>query len=242
MTLTNPVAVLLPGTGSDDVFVRSVFERPLTAIGITLHAPAPTSGRTLAEEYLRELDRAARNGPVLVGGISLGAHLATEWALRDPRRCAGLLLALPGWSGRTGEAPAALAARASADAVSRYGMRAALDAATEGVPDWLADELRRAWRGYADGLADSLRIAACRAAPELAELRRLAVPAGIAGCVDDPVHPVAVAERWAHALPNAALCTTSLAAMNDDLETLGRASVLAWLRAGGHRAARPATS
>ena len=41
--------------------------------------------------------------PVLVGGISFGAHLAAEWAVRNPSRCAGLVLALPGLARRAGD-------------------------------------------------------------------------------------------------------------------------------------------
>ncbi|MQA09099.1 MAG: alpha/beta hydrolase [Pseudonocardiaceae bacterium] len=223
--------MLLPGTGSDEVFVRSVFEQPLRAVGISLHTPAPSPGTGLADEYLRSLDRHAAHQPVLAGGISLGAHLAVEWALRNPAHCAGLLLALPAWNGRPDGAPAALAARLSAGRVADDGLDAALRASTEGLPGWLADELNRAWRRYGAGLADSLRTAAARPVPRLAELRRIHVPVGVAGFVDDPVHPVAVASSWAGELPRGRLCTTSLAAMRHDPRTLGRAAILAWLRA-----------
>jgi pimeloyl-ACP methyl ester carboxylesterase len=227
------VAVLLPGTGSDDVFVRSVFAVPLAAVSVRVVAPAPSPGSALADGYLTALSVAARDGPVLVGGVSFGAHVAAEWALRNRDRCAGLVLALPGWHGSPGDAPGALSARHTAAMVRADGVEGALAAATSGVEPWLAAELTRSWRGHGAGLADSLATAAERDAPTLAELVDLDVPVGIACCVDDPVHPEAVAREWAAALPRAAVRTTRLSVVGVDPEALGRAAVLAWLTAGG---------
>jgi pimeloyl-ACP methyl ester carboxylesterase len=226
-----PIAVLLPGTGSDDVFVRSVFEVPLAAVGVRAVTPAPMPGPKLAEAGLAALDACAE--PVLVGGISFGAHLAVEWALRNPTRCAGVLLALPGWHGEPGDAPGAVSARLAASSVRSHGVEGALATAVDGVPDWLAQELTRSWRGYGPGLADSLDAAAGRPAPSQAEQAARAVPAGIAACVDDPVHPAEIAAEWAEALPRAVVRTTRLAIVGVDPEALGRAAVLAWLHAGG---------
>lgn len=227
------VAVLLPGTGSDDHFVRSVFEVPLAAVCVRTVAPKPVPGPLLAEGYLAALDEAAADGPVVAGGVSFGAHVAAEWALANPGRCAGLVLALPGWHGEPGDAPGAVSARASADLVRSLGPDGALAVATDGVPPWLATELTRSWRGYGDGLADALTAAADRPAPTLADLSRLDVPVGIASCQDDPIHPEATAKTWLTALPRATMCTTRLDIVGVDPEALGRAAVLAWLRAGG---------
>lgn len=227
------VAVLVPGTGSDDVFVRSVFTAPLAAVGVVARTPAPVPGTTLATTYLAALDAAAADGPVLAGGVSFGAHLAAEWAIANQDRCAGLVLALPGWHGTPGEAPGAVSARYAAGLVRAEGVDGALAVATDGVPPWLADELTRSWRGYGAGLADSLAVAAERPAPTLDQLATLTVPVGVAACVDDPVHPAAVAADWVRAARNAALCTTRLDIVGVDPEALGRAAVLAWLQAGG---------
>jgi pimeloyl-ACP methyl ester carboxylesterase len=231
------VAVLLPGTGSDEVFVRSVFEIPLAAVGVRALTPCPQPGPELGEAFLASLDRSAEestHGAVLAGGISFGAHLAAEWALRNPDRCAGLLVALPAWNGEPGsETPAAVSARLGADAMRAGGLESALSSLRDSVDPWLAAELSRAWPGYGDGLADSLLAAAARPAPALAELAGLDVPVGVAGCTDDAVHPVAVAKAWAAAIPRAVLCTTRLDIIGADPEALGRAAVLAWLRAGG---------
>ncbi|MFG1644881.1 alpha/beta fold hydrolase [Amycolatopsis sp. NPDC049252] len=226
-----PAAVLLPGTGSDEVFVRAVFDGPLRALGVPLLAPPPPPGASLAEGYLAVLDALAdEHGELLVGGISFGAHLAAEWAVRNPGRCGGLLAALPAWNGAPGPAPASRAATLSADLVARSGVGAAL-AQTEGSPGWLRAELARAWRRHGDDLAAGLRVAAARPSPSLAQLAALNVPAGVGTCTDDPVHPTKVASDWAASLPRASLGRTTLAALGADRESLGRATVLAFLRA-----------
>lgn len=226
-----PAAVLLPGTGSDEVFVRAVFAGPLRALGVPLLTPPPPPGAELADGYLAILDALAdEHGELLVGGISFGAHLAAEWAVRNPGRCGGLLAALPAWNGDPGLAPASQAATLSADLVARSGVDAAL-AHTAGSPDWLRAELDRAWRRHGDGLAAGLRVASARPSPSPAELAGLDVPAGVGTCTDDPIHPTKVASEWAAALPRASLGETTLAALGADRESLGRATVLAFLRA-----------
>jgi pimeloyl-ACP methyl ester carboxylesterase len=224
-------AVILPGAGSDEVFVRAAFGGPLAALGVRLTTPAPQPGPELVDAYLGALDSAARLGPVLAGGVSLGAHLAATWAVRNPRRCAGLLLALPAWSGQPEGAPAALAALASAADVQRRGLAHALQAATSAVTPWLAQELRRSWPRYGDDLVASLRAAAHHPAPSAEELHTIPVPAGLVGCLGDPVHPVAVAAEWERALPCSALRTTTLDAIGVDRQVLGDAAIAAWLHA-----------
>lgn len=226
-------AIMLPGTGSDDVFVRSVFEIPLAAVGVRTLAPVPVPGPELADAYLAALDDAARDRPVLAGGISFGAHLAAEWAVRNPDRCSGLVLALPAWHGPPGDAPAAKSALISADEVRRLGVRGALDGVAASAPAWIAEELGRAWPRYGDALAESLELAARRVAPTLEQLAAVRVPVGVAACADDPIHPAAEADDWVGALPHAAVRGTRLDVVGIDPEALGRAAVLAWVRAGG---------
>jgi pimeloyl-ACP methyl ester carboxylesterase len=234
---------VLPGSGSDEVFVRAAFAEPLRGVGVALHVVAPRRGGDVVDGYRAELAAALEAaldgaGPVLVGGISLGAHVAAAWAAE--RRAAagsnlaGLLLGLPAWTGPAGAAPAALAARATASQVRAGGVAAAVAAARAGSPPWLADELARAWSRYGTGLAAALEAAAAEPAPDEAALRSLAVPVGIAALVDDPVHPLVEAERWQRTLPRAVHQTATLAAFGADPAVLGRAAVLGWLRAA-HR-------
>lgn len=218
-------AVLLPGTASDEVFVASVFARPLAQAGFSLVAPASRGVR----EHVEALDTAWDGVPLLVGGVSLGAHVAAAWAVRHPERCAGVLVALPAWHGAAAGAPAALAASASAAAVESSGVEAAL----HGVDGWVGDELRRAWPRYGRRLATALREAAGSAAPTLTELAGLPVPVGVVACTDDPVHPFDIAREWVAALPRGVLRTTTLAAVGADREALGRAALAAYSDASG---------
>lgn len=233
MPLTMPAstAVMLPGTGSDEVFVRAVFREPLAAVGVRVIAPAPADA--LADSFFAALDDAAEAAgvPILVGGISFGAHLSATWALRNQHRCAGLLAALPAWNGSPTEAPASVAARASAELVRAQGVERALAVATAGVAPWLVEELGRSWRRHGTGLAHALDAASGYPAPELTDLRTLDVPTGIAACTDDPVHPAEVAQGWADAIPRACVVDTTLAALGADRASLGRATVQAFLKA-----------
>lgn len=231
-------AVLLPGTGSDDVFIRSVFAAPVAAAGVALVAPEPVPGPDLGRRHLLSLDAAFEAfGPVLAGGISFGAHLAAEWACAHPSRCAGLLLALPAWHGSPAGCPASVAARYSAALVQRDGLDATL-AATD-VSPWLAAELDRAWRRHGPGLVDSLLAAADRPAPTLAQLASLDIPVGIAAVRDDPLHPASVAAQWAAAIPGAELRSLSFADFGADRAALGRTAVEAWQASAANATASP---
>ncbi|HEY2207554.1 MAG TPA: alpha/beta hydrolase [Pseudonocardia sp.] len=230
-------ALLLPGGGSDEVFVRTVFTEPLRAVGASVRTPPFRPGSGVVDGYLEELDAAARKGaPLLVGGVSLGAQVAARWAAARCRSSAGdipvgLLLALPAWTGCPDGAPGAVAAALGAAAVRRDGLDAVVETTRYGTPDWLGNELSRAWRRHDGFLADSLSVTARTPGPTEAELAALRVPVGLVGLRDDPVHPWSVAARWHELLPCSALVGTTLGAFGRDRATVGRAAVLAWLRA-----------
>ncbi|MGH3433101.1 MAG: alpha/beta hydrolase, partial [Thermocrispum sp.] len=124
-TLAAGTAVLLPGSGSDEVFLHAAFADPLAAAGVSLRAVPPKA--SVVRNYLQALDAAAdaaasRGGKLLVGGVSLGAHVAVQWAASRPGCCAGVIAALPAYTGLADGAPAAVAARASADLVRAEGL------------------------------------------------------------------------------------------------------------------------
>jgi pimeloyl-ACP methyl ester carboxylesterase len=216
--------------------VAAAFTGPLRAVDVRLVAVDPRPGRGVVAGLLTDLGRAARaaadrGDALLVGGVSLGAHLAVRWAAEHPGAVGGLLLALPAWTGDPAGAPAALAARHSAARVRAVGTAGALAEVAATAPRWLAEELARAWSGYGAELASSLEAAAAAPGPTPAELGRPTAPAGLAAVPGDAVHPVAVAREWREHLPRAALVTAGPAAFAADPAVLGRAAVLAWLRA-----------
>jgi pimeloyl-ACP methyl ester carboxylesterase len=238
VNLRGTTVVLLPGTGSDDDYVYRAFSAALHDVGATVVAPAPEPDG-LIEGYRRELDNAARPGPIAVGGVSIGAAVATSWALAHPSHAVAVLAALPAWTGSPASAPAALAARYSAHELRRDGLASAIAAMRASSPAWLADELTRSWVGQWPALPDAMDEAAGYVAPTCEELEDLAVPMGVAAATDDPVHPVEVALEWVGAAPRAALQTVTLDAMGVDPAVLGAACVAAlWEAASTSRPAR----
>jgi len=224
--LRGVTTVLLAGTGSDDDYVYRAFSPALHDVGAVVVTPAPRPER-LVDGYRAALTDAARGGPMAVGGVSIGAAVATAWALANPDRAVAVLAALPAWSGAPDSAPAALAARHSASVLRHNGLAAATAQMRASSPAWLADELTRSWTAQWPALPEAMDEAAASVAPTVEELQRLAAPMGVAAATDGPVHPVAVALEWVAAAPRAALRTVTLDEMGADPAVLGAACVAA---------------
>lgn len=230
--LRGVTTVLLAGTGSDDVYVHRAFFGPLDAVGAALITPAPQPDGLVAG-YLAALDDgyAKAGGPICVGGVSIGAAVATAWALAHPDRVVAVLAALPAWNAEPGSAPAALAARYTASQLRRDGLVATTAQMRASSPAWLAEELARSWRGQWPRLPDAMEEAAAYVAPSRAELGGLTVPLGVAAAVDDPIHPLDVGVEWVAAAPRAALRTVTLAEIGADAAALGAACLAALVEA-----------
>jgi pimeloyl-ACP methyl ester carboxylesterase len=224
--LRGVTTVLLPGTGSDDDYVHRAFSGPLREVGALLIAPPPRPDR-LIDGYLSALHDAAREGPIGVGGVSIGAAVGAAWALAHPDRAIVVLAALPAWAGAPGAAPAALAARHSASQLRADGLAATTTQMRASSPPWLADELARSWRAQWPQLPDAMEEAAAYVAPSCAELTGLAAPLAVAAAIDDPIHPLQVAVDWVTAAPRAALRTVTLDQIGTDPAALGAACLTA---------------
>ncbi|KAA0112112.1 alpha/beta fold hydrolase [Mycolicibacterium sp. P1-5] len=232
ITFRGVTAVLLAGTGSDDDYVYRAFAGPLHAVGAVLTTPAPQPARLVAS-YLEALDDAARQGPIIVGGVSIGAAVTLAWALAHPGHAVAVLAALPAWSGAAQSAPAALSARHTAHQLRTEGLVATTAQMRASSPAWLAQELARSWLGQWPELPDAMEEAAGYVAPSVAEVRRLSVPMGVVGATDDPIHPLEVALEWVAAAPQAALRTVSLGDFGPNPEVLGSACLAALNEAAG---------
>jgi pimeloyl-ACP methyl ester carboxylesterase len=224
--LSGVPAVVLPGTGSDDDYVHRAFAAPLRQAGALLVAPPPQPER-LIDGYRAAMDSAALDGPIAVGGVSIGAAVAAAWALDHPDRTIAVLAALPPWTGSPGAAAAALAARYSAQQLRTDGLAAATGRLYASSPLWLAEELARSWSAQWPLLPGAMEEAAAYVAPTRAQLARLTVPLGVAAATDDPVHPLEVAAEWVDAAPRAALQTITLDDFGADPATLGAACLTA---------------
>lgn len=224
--LNRVTTVLLPGTGSDDDYVHRAFSRPIAEVGGVLVTPAPRPDQ-LVDGYLAALDAAAREGPIAVGGVSIGAAVAAAWALAHPDRTVAVLAALPAWAGAPGEAPAALAARYSASQLRADGLAATTIQMRASSPPWLADELTRSWGAQWPHLPDAMEEAAAYVAPSCDELAGLASPLAVAAAVDDPIHPLQAGVDWVAAAPRAALRMVTLDEIGADPAALGAACLQA---------------
>ncbi|OBJ55519.1 serine aminopeptidase domain-containing protein, partial [Mycobacterium sp. 1423905.2] len=207
--LRGVTAVLLPGTGSDDDYVRRAFSDPVGYVGAVLLTPAPRPDG-LIDGYVSALDNAARSAPIVVGGVSIGAAVAAAWALAHPDRAVAVLAALPPWTGSPDSAPAAHAARYTAAQLRRDGLAATTAQMRASSPPWLVDELTRSWRAQWPTLPDAMEEAASYVAPSSAQLAGLSVPLAVAAATDDPIHPVQVGRDWATAAPRAAMREVTL--------------------------------
>jgi pimeloyl-ACP methyl ester carboxylesterase len=137
------------------------------------------------------------------------------------------LAALPAWTGPPGDAPAAIAARHSAQQLRHDGLDATTAQMRASSPPWLAEELTRSWRSQWPQLPDVMEEAATYVAPTHAQLQQLAVPMGVAAATDDPIHPLDVGQEWASAAPHAALRTVTLDQIGADPAALGAACLAA---------------
>jgi pimeloyl-ACP methyl ester carboxylesterase len=218
--------VVLPGTGSDHDYVTRAFSGPLRDAGARLVAPQPQPHR-LIDGYLTALGDAAHHGPIAVGGVSIGAAVASAFALQHPDRVVAVLAALPAWTGAPGDAVAALAARHSARQLRHDGLTATTTQMRASSPPWLADELTRSWRSQWPHLPDAMEEASTYVAPTRLELARLAVPMGVAAAADDPIHPLDIGLEWATAAPLSALRTVTLDQIGADPAALGAACLAA---------------
>ena len=226
ISVANVTTFLLPGTGSDDDYLRRALAGPLMQAGARVVNVTPRPQRLVAG-YLEALDDALRSHPagIAVGGVSIGAAVAAHWALAHQDRTVAVLAVLPPWTGAPGEAPASLSARHTAATLRREGLEATTAVMRSSSPGWLADELARSWRGQWPALPDAMDEAAEYVAPTAHELSGLRVPLAVIGAPDDAIHPIGVAADWASWAPRAALRTVRLAEFGPCPPLLGTACV-----------------
>ncbi|MEC3953881.1 alpha/beta hydrolase [Nocardia sp. CDC153] len=218
----SPAIVLaLPGTGSDAHFARRAFGSACAARDLPFLAVDPDPRRVI-DSYRDALDAAARSGPILVAGISLGAAVALDWAAAHPDAVCGVVAALPAWTGAdTTGCPAAASAAATAAQLRADGLETVLSRMRASSPAWLAEALTHSWTAQWPDLPSALEEAAAYAWPEPELLARVSAPVEIIGAIDDPVHPFAVAEHWTTLIPHATLHTITLDELGADPAILG---------------------
>jgi pimeloyl-ACP methyl ester carboxylesterase len=181
---------------------------------------SPALGRAYGYEHLtadllRVLDEVGVSRALLAGG-SMGAHTAVRFTLEHPERVAGLAVITPAYepdhAGTAAELGAwdALAAGLREGGVE--GFVAAYDLASL-PPAWRETvtavlHQRIGAHEHPEAVADALEVVPrSRPFEDMAELAAIAVPALVIASRDeaDPVHPLAVGERYARTIPGARL-------------------------------------
>jgi pimeloyl-ACP methyl ester carboxylesterase len=213
-----PAALIAHGSGSTADFVVRAFGDPLAAAGYRL---VTWDRRGSIEDAAADLAALAKTEDVaLVGGVSLGATLAVDYASRATRRLDGVLVALPPWLGPAGEV-ARLSANA-ADRIERDGLAATLDGIEQSAVRWVAKEIRAAWTAYGEhAIVTELRQTAAMTGPSRELLAQCTAPVGLVALADDPFHPADVAAQWCDAISRAAVETLPLTAPDEGVAVIG---------------------
>ena len=192
-------------------------------------SPVPDVGRHHLDRYVEDVAALTRAvGATAVGGVSAGAHAAVAAVARGAVEVTRVLAVLPAWTGRqpAGEGTGSPHA-ATADEIRTHGVAGMVQRLrTEpGILPWLRRVLVRDM-GAGDGTSVAAALLALDGgvAPTRDELAALPCPLAVVGWPGDPGHPLAVAEQWAAAAPDATLVTTSLEAPDEDQFALGRAA------------------
>ncbi|HSS41894.1 MAG TPA: alpha/beta hydrolase [Solirubrobacterales bacterium] len=181
--------------------------------------PAPVGESYGYPELLGDLERVVAaqvgDGRFLLGGHSMGAHTAIAYALRHPKRVAGLALIGPVYTGAIEPSSleywdglAAALEAGGVDGFVRY-----IDEVQGIDPRWRDSVLRFTrerleLQRHPEALAVALReVPRSRPFGSLDELGDLEVPALVVASNDDadPGHPYEAAAAYAEALPNARL-------------------------------------
>lgn len=178
--------------------------------------PAEYTYEALASDLSIVVDEVTGpSDPVVLLGISMGAHTAVRFAIDQPQRVAGLVLITPAHlpGARSADRSAwdeLAAALRGPDPIDAFVEASHLGNIPENVRDQLAMAIRQRMGRHADltAVADALE-GVPRSSPfdSYEELASITAPTIVVGSRDavDPSHPLAVAERWVDTLPNARL-------------------------------------
>ncbi|HEX2701831.1 MAG TPA: alpha/beta hydrolase [Solirubrobacteraceae bacterium] len=178
--------------------------------------PPPTgeySYRSLAEDLLAMLDALELERAVLVGA-SMGAHTALRFALDNPARVAALALITPGHDPDHYEDELAhwdaLSAGLRDRGIDGFLEAYDLDRVPSAWRETLATVIRQRLSSHEHPLAVAEALAAVpRSRPfdSLSELTTITAPTLVVASRDeaDPGHPLALAERYAAAVPGSSL-------------------------------------
>lgn len=195
--------------------------------GAPMGGPRDYTYAHLASDLGRVVQEVAPTTPVVLLGISMGAHTAVRFALDSPERVAGLVLITPAHLPESGSADrsawdALAAALRGSEPIDAFVRASGLDTLPAELQEPVAAAIRQRLSRHLDlgAVADALQ-GVPRSSPfeSLDELASISAPTIVVGSRDaaDPSHPLRVAQRWQQTIPGARL----------EVEEEGR-SPLAW--------------
>jgi pimeloyl-ACP methyl ester carboxylesterase len=169
----------------------------------------------LARDLETVLDALGLERAVLAG-VSMGAHTALRFALRNPARVAGLGLITPSFdTERAPDAETLANWDALAEGLRERGVEGFVDAYDfSALPEQWRDTVEKVIRQrlaaheHPEGVADALEVVPrSRPFEAIGELARIEAPTVVVASRDeaDPGHPLAVGERYARTIPGARL-------------------------------------
>ncbi len=180
-------------------------------------SPAPRRDAYGYDALCRDLetvmDATAIERAVLVG-VSMGAHTLLRFALRRPERVAALVVVTPGYDPARDDSTSSFENwQALAAGLRERGVEGFLSAFDDGsIPERWREPVLTATRqrleqhDHLDAVADALEVVP-RQQPfhDMEELGAIVVPTLVIGSRDepDPGHPLALAKRYASAIPGA---------------------------------------
>lgn len=151
-------------------------------------------------------------GPAILGGISMGAAIALRLAVIRPKLVRALCLVRPAWAdapapenlGPNAEVGSLLAAMPAEAARAAFLQSPTAERLRLGSPDNLASLLGM-FAGKPQQVTAALLAAISADGPGVtaSEIAALRVPAMICGAAEDMIHPAAMAEALARAIPGA---------------------------------------
>ncbi len=179
--------------------------------GLTEPTDPPYSMEVFADDCARLLDHLGIEGPVVIGGLSMGGYVAFEFCRRYPERVAGLILAA---TRAEADPPEVRAIRdQTADTAIAEGVepiaaamlpRLLAPAAYKKHPELVVFVRDMMWATSTDGVVGAS--AAMRDRPDSTpDLARLDIPVLVIHGAEDQMIPVAAAESMTAALPQAEL-------------------------------------
>ncbi len=212
------------GLGGDTVQTRDTFQPPLAFRLLTLDCRGHGETRVLGDPALLCFDRFADDvlawldwlglEQVALGGISMGAGIALNFALRYPPRCRALVLVRPAWLDQPlpenvqvyPRIAALLRQHGPARGRELFQQTQEYQALLRSCPATAASQARQFDRPYAEESAAVLeRIPADAPNYDARQWTSIAVPTLILASDLDPVHPYAYGETLAQAIPGAIL-------------------------------------